>query len=96
MVRLRIDGKEVDVPKGTTVLEAARKLDIHIPTLCYHEALTPYGGCRLCVVEVTSNGATQVASSCAYEAVDGLEIKTATDRVLELRKFMVELLLNEN
>ncbi len=95
MVRLRIDGKEVDVPKGTTVLEAARKLDIHIPTLCYHEALTPYGGCRLCIVEVTRDGATQIASSCAYEAADGLEIKTATDRVLELRKFMVELLLAE-
>ena len=95
MVKLRIDGKELEVPKGTTVLDAARKLDIHIPTLCFHEAITPYGGCRLCVVEVTRDGATQIASSCAYEAADGLEVKTATDRVLELRKFMVELLLAE-
>jgi bidirectional [NiFe] hydrogenase diaphorase subunit len=95
MVRLRIDGKEVEVPKRTTVLDAARKLDIHIPTLCFHEALTPYGGCRLCLVEVTRDGATQIVSSCAYEVADGLDIKTATDKILELRKFMVELLLAE-
>ena len=95
MVTLRIDGKKVAVPEGTTVLDAARKLDIHIPTLCFHEAITPYGGCRLCVVEVTRDGATQIASSCAYEAADGLEVKTATERVMELRKFMVELLLAE-
>jgi bidirectional [NiFe] hydrogenase diaphorase subunit len=95
MVTLRIDGKKVAVPQGTTVLDAARRLDIHIPTLCFHEAITPYGGCRLCVVEVTRDGVTQIASSCVYEAADGLEVKTATDRVLELRRFMVELLLAE-
>jgi len=95
MVTLRINGKEVKVPKGTTVLEAARKLDISIPTLCYHEALTPYGGCRLCVVEVTRDGASSIASSCSYEVAEGLEVKTETDTVLEIRKFVVELLLAE-
>jgi NADH dehydrogenase/NADH:ubiquinone oxidoreductase subunit G len=95
MVTVKINGKEVKVPKGTTVLQAARKLDIHIPTLCYHEVLTPYGGCRLCVVAVTRDGATQIVSSCNYEVAEGLEIKTETDLVLEIRKFVIELLLAE-
>lgn len=95
MVTLKIDGREVEVPKGTTILEAARKLDIRIPTLCYHEALTPYGGCRLCVVEVSRDGATQVVSSCSYEVAEGIEVKTGTERVLEIRKFVIELLLAE-
>jgi predicted molibdopterin-dependent oxidoreductase YjgC len=95
MVELIIDGMKVDVPRGTTVLEAARQLDIDIPTLCYHEALTPYGGCRLCVVEVGANGATQVVSSCKYEVEQGLDVQTSSKKVLEVRRLVVELLLAE-
>jgi predicted molibdopterin-dependent oxidoreductase YjgC len=95
MTRLTIDNVEVEVHEGTTVLEAAKKLGIYIPTLCYHEALTPYGGCRLCVVEVTAEDGSQIVSSCAYQAVDRLCVKTTTPKVMELRKFMVELLLAE-
>ncbi|RJR32541.1 MAG: hypothetical protein C4567_18495, partial [Deltaproteobacteria bacterium] len=53
MVKLTINDKLVEVPEGTTVLEAARKVGVNIPTLCYYEAIKPYGGCRLCLVEVT-------------------------------------------
>ena len=95
MVTLKIDGIEATVPDGTTVLEAARSLDIRIPTLCYHEALTPFGGCRLCVVEVTRDGDTQIVSSCTYEAAEGIDVKTGTDKVIELRKLVLELLLAE-
>lgn len=95
MVTVRIDGIETAVPRGTTVLNAAERLGIWIPTLCHHEALTPYGGCRLCVVEATLNNSTRIVSSCVYEAVDGLVVKTTTDRVMKIRKFLVELLLLE-
>ena len=76
MVKITIDGIETAVPKGTAVLEAARKLGIWIPTLCHHEALTPYGGCRLCVVEVTRNGSTRIVSSCTCEVADGIVVQT--------------------
>jgi predicted molibdopterin-dependent oxidoreductase YjgC len=95
MVKIIIDGIETAVPEGTTVLEAAGKLGIWIPTLCHHEALTPYGGCRLCVVEVTRDGSTQIVSSCACKAADGIEVQTETEKVLNIRKFIIELLLSE-
>lgn len=95
MAEIIINGIALEVPEGTTVLEAAKKLGIHLPTLCHHEALTPYGGCRLCVVEVARGNVTQIVSACTYQATDGLTVQTATDKVLQLRKFMLELLLAE-
>jgi len=95
MVTLTINGTQLEVPQGTTILEAAQRLGIWIPTLCHHEALTPYGGCRLCAVEVTRDGATQIVSSCSYEAAEGIDVTTDTQRVQEIRKFIVELLLAE-
>ncbi|MDX9865001.1 MAG: 2Fe-2S iron-sulfur cluster-binding protein, partial [Anaerolineaceae bacterium] len=62
MVHITIDGKEIQVPEGTTVLRAAEQADIHIPTLCDHPALTPFGGCRLCLVDV--KGARTLQTSC--------------------------------
>ena len=95
MVTLTIDGTQVQAPEGSTILEAAQKIGIWIPTLCHHEALTPYGGCRLCAVEVTRNNAAQIVSSCSYTVAEDIEVHTATDKIIEIRKLIVALLLAE-
>lgn len=93
-VWLTIDEKGVTVEEGTTILEAARSMGIDdIPTLCYHEALEPYGACRLCTVEITRGGRSKLVTSCTYPVEEGLEVKTRTDRVLTARKMLIELLL---
>lgn len=93
MPKLIIDNKEIVVEEGVTLLEAARKLGIEIPTLCYHQALGPYGACRVCLVEVFYSGKSRLTTACTYPAWDGLEVKTNTERVNKARKFVVELLL---
>lgn len=92
-VRLRIDDKEVVAQEGMTVLQAARSAGIDIPTLCYHEALEPFGGCRLCSVEVTLRGRSRMVTSCTYPVEEGLEVKTRSDKVIAARKILLELLL---
>ena len=89
-ITLNIDGKNIIAKEGTTVLDAARSAGIEIPTLCHHPALSPYGGCRLCTVEVTAGGRTRLVTSCNYLVADGLEVKTASDRVIEGRKMLLE------
>jgi NADH dehydrogenase/NADH:ubiquinone oxidoreductase subunit G len=66
MIRVVIDGREIEVEQDTTVLEAAEKLNIPIPTLCYHKALEPYGVCRLCTVEVVRRGRSHLVTACNY------------------------------
>ncbi len=95
MVTLKIDEIPVQVPEGTTLLEAAQKHGIWIPTLCHHESLTPTGGCRLCVVEIKGAAGSQVVSSCVYMAEEGLEVLTATEKILNIRRCIIELLLGE-
>lgn len=92
-VRMQIDGKAVEVEEGQTVLEAARSLGISIPTLCHHEQLEPFGGCRLCMVEVESRGRTKLVVSCVYLAEEGLVVRTRSDRIDKIRKTLLELLL---
>ncbi len=93
MVRLSIDGIEVDVEPGVTLLQAAEAAGITIPTLCHHRSLAPYGACRVCVVEVESGRGSKIEASCVYPAQDGLVVKTDTERVRRTRGIMVELLL---
>ncbi len=93
-IKLQIDGIDVTVPEGTTILEAARKTNIHIPTLCYHEDLCVAGNCRVCVVEVT--GSKMLVASCAMPASEGMEVHTNTGKVRLARKHIVELLLSEH
>jgi bidirectional [NiFe] hydrogenase diaphorase subunit len=89
-----IDGQQIQVPKDTTALEAARSLNIDIPTLCYHPALAPYGQCRLCLVEVKKGNRSRIVTSCNYPIrEDGLVIETRSPRVLSNRRMVVELLL---
>jgi NADH dehydrogenase/NADH:ubiquinone oxidoreductase subunit G len=93
MVKLTINGLEVSVEQGSTILEAARFLNFPIPTLCHHEGLSPYGACRLCVVEIGVAPRTKLVSSCTYPAEEGLIVRTASARVVRARRMMLELLL---
>ena len=78
MVNLKINGKQITVPAGTTVLEAARRNDIYIPTLCDHPKLEPYGGCRLCLVQV--KGMPRPVTACTTPVTEGMEVETSNDR----------------
>lgn len=93
MVNLTIDGKTIEVFEGTTVLRAAQSAGIEIPTLCDHPELTPYGGCRLCLVEV--EGARTLQPSCTLPVGEKMVVKTDTDRIKEARKFVLTLLFSE-
>jgi heterodisulfide reductase subunit A len=93
MIRLILNGKPITAPKGTSVLEVARGAGIEIPTLCQHESLLPYGACRFCIVEVTQRGKTRYLTSCTLPVAEGLEIKTHSERVMRIRRILVELML---
>lgn len=94
MVNLNIDGTEIKIEKGKTVLDAARKLNIQIPTLCYHEDLCVAGNCRVCVVE--QEGIKGLVASCAAPAAEGMVIHTNSLKVRTARKHVIELLLSEH
>ncbi len=93
MVKLTINDKLIEVEEGSTVLEAAQALSIKIPTLCYHKALSPYGGCRLCLVELDDGRRKRIQTSCVYAAQEGLQVRTDTERVIKSRNVVMELLL---
>ena len=90
---LQIDGKEVGAKEGMTILEAARSVGISIPTLCHHEKLEPFGGCRLCIVEVEDRGWTKLVVSCVYPVEDKLIVRTRSEKIDRIRKTILELLL---
>jgi bidirectional [NiFe] hydrogenase diaphorase subunit len=92
-ILLQIDGIEVEAAEGMTVLEAARKANIFIPTLCHHEKLAPYGGCRICTVEVDVRGWTRLVASCLYPVAPDLVVRTRSEKVDKVRKMILELLL---
>ncbi|MBL7136796.1 MAG: (2Fe-2S)-binding protein [Candidatus Marinimicrobia bacterium] len=93
MITLNINGANVSVEKGTTILEALRFIGFPIPTLCFVEGLTPYGACRLCVVEIGEGSSSKLVSSCTYPVEEGLKVRTASKRVIKTRKMIIELLL---
>jgi coenzyme F420 hydrogenase subunit beta len=93
MITVKINGIDVSVDRGTTLLEAAQFLGLPIPTLCHMEGLSPYGACRLCVVEVGDPPNSRLVTSCTYPAEEGLKVRTASARVVRARKMIVELLL---
>ncbi len=93
MTTLTINGLDVSVEEGTTLLEAARFLGFPIPTLCHMEGLSPYGACRLCLVEIGDGASGKLVSSCTYPVAEGLNVRTASQRVLEARRMVLELLL---
>ena len=93
MIQLKINGLNVSVEEGTTLLEAAKFIGFPIPTLCHMEGLSPYGACRLCVVEIGEGARSKLVASCTYPAEEGIKVRTASARVLQARKMILELLL---
>jgi bidirectional [NiFe] hydrogenase diaphorase subunit len=96
MVTMTVDGRAVQAPSGSVLLAALREAGVEIPTLCNHDALEPWGGCRLCVVDITRegwDGWRKMVVSCMYPVEDGLIVLTDTDRVRLTRKVVLDLLL---
>jgi len=92
-VSVQIDGKTVAASEGMTVLDAARSAGISIPTVCHHEKLEPFGGCRLCTVEAESGGRTSLVAACTYPVHAGLVVNTKSKQLDRIRKTLVEQLL---
>lgn len=92
MVNLIVNGQPVAVPEDTVLLEAVRTRGVDLPTLCYHEALAPYGACRLCMVAITSPRKAIVAS-CVYPVEEGLVIETHAPEAIAARRLTLEFLL---
>lgn len=92
-ILMKIDGREVKAKEGMTILEAAQNVGIVIPTLCHHEKLEPYGGCRLCTVEAEVRGSTKLVASCLYPVEKDLVVRTRSEKVDRIRKMILELLL---
>lgn len=93
MIEFEIDGRRIGAKEGETILKAARRIGVDIPALCYHDALSPYGACRLCSVEVEHRGRRRVVASCLYPVSPGLKVFTNTENIRRLRKGIIELLL---
>jgi len=91
--KIILNRKTIEAEKGETILAVARKHGIAVPTLCHHEALTPYGACRLCIVEVSTAGKTEIVSSCNTYVKEGMKITTHSARIKKARRLIVELLL---
>ncbi|HVO76608.1 MAG TPA: 2Fe-2S iron-sulfur cluster-binding protein [Candidatus Bathyarchaeia archaeon] len=94
-MRFTLNGRRKNAAPGSTVLEAAREAGIDIPAVCAHDALQPYGACRLCIVEARDAGKKRwrVVTSCLYPVKEGLEVRTDTEKIVRLRRFLMELLL---
>lgn len=93
MITLFINDTQVQARKGWTVLETARQYGIEIPTLCYHEAVAPNGSCRLCMVELKQGDWSKLVAACIYPVAEGLQVYTETDRVRNVRRWILEMLL---
>lgn len=95
MLKLKINGVEVQAEEDWTLLEAIRFYGINIPTICHLDGLTPYGVCRLCVVEIGKGDRAKLVTSCTHPLKEGLEVRTHSNRVTRTRKMLVELLLSK-
>ena len=93
MITFKLNEKQVKAEEGQTILEVAQKYNVHIPTLCYHKALTPAGACRLCTVEVFDGRRSRLVTACNYPVWRDMEVHTDSERVVKGRKMIVELLM---
>ncbi len=93
MINFTLNGLLVSVEEGSTILDAAEFYGFPIPTLCHMEGLTPYGACRLCVVEIGEGERSRLVSSCTYPVQEGMKVRTASERVLRARRMVLELFL---
>ena len=93
MVKITIDGRELEAKEGQTILQAAQDHNIYIPTLCYNEAVKSYGACRLCLVEIENKGRKRLVTSCLYPVEEGIAVSTNNPRVKSDRQMIMQLLL---
>ncbi len=93
MIKLNIDDREVEAKEGSTVLEAAIQANIRIPSICYHESLTPNGSCRVCVVEILADGQSNLTTACTTPIEVGMQVRTKSEAVINARRLAIELLL---
>ena len=96
MPTLKIDGKEVTVEKGTTILQAARKVGAEIPVFCYHDKLEPMGACRVCMVEASTPRGPALVVGCATPAADGMEVSTQSPAAVKARSGVIEMMLTNH
>jgi bidirectional [NiFe] hydrogenase diaphorase subunit len=93
MINLTIDGREIQAEEDSTILQTARNNGIEIPTLCYHDELTASGACRLCSVEIKKGTRTRIVTSCIYQVEEGLIVTTRSERVMNVRRLILQLLM---
>lgn len=93
MLKVKLNGLEVQVEEGWTILEAAEFYGIEIPTLCHRDGLSDYGACRLCIVEIGEGNDAKFVSSCTYPVEEGLVVRTHSKKVMNYRKLIIELML---
>ncbi|MBT7582066.1 MAG: 2Fe-2S iron-sulfur cluster binding domain-containing protein, partial [Kordiimonadaceae bacterium] len=93
-VELSIDGNKVSVPEGTSVMRAAREIDVEIPSLCASDCMKEYGSCRLCLVEI--DGVRGTPASCTTPAAQDMEVKTTSDRLTKIRRGIMELYISDH
>jgi bidirectional [NiFe] hydrogenase diaphorase subunit len=96
MITFTINDREVCGAEGWTVLEVAREHGIDIPTLCHHGAVEPSGACRLCMVEVHDGRRSRVVASCLYPIAPGLKVTTDSDRIKNVRRWVLQMLLDDH
>jgi NADH dehydrogenase/NADH:ubiquinone oxidoreductase subunit G len=94
MIKLHINDKKITAKKGESVLEAAQRNNIYIPTLCYYKGLSAYGGCRICLVEV--EGYSRPVTACTFPVQEGMRVKTDSQLLKKLRRFNLQLILSEH
>ncbi|MCX8010483.1 MAG: 2Fe-2S iron-sulfur cluster-binding protein, partial [Ignavibacteria bacterium] len=94
MVNIKIDNKEVQVAEDTSILKAAEKAGIWIPTMCYSELFEPYGVCRLCSVEIVRGKRSRVVTACNYPVREGLTVNTNSEKIIWIRKLIMEMMLS--
>ena len=93
-ITLKIDDQEVSAHEGETVLDIAKSMGINIPTLCYHKALSPFGSCRICSVEIIDKrGRSRIVTSCNYPVEEGLVVYTKSEKTIKVRKLLLDLLM---
>src|SRR5690554_2041249 len=94
MITLTINGQEAVVWEGSTILDAAKKIGVDIPTLCHDPRVVPHGACRMCIVEI--EGSNKLTTSCSTPAANGMVVKTETEKVVAARKTVLDLLLSNH
>jgi bidirectional [NiFe] hydrogenase diaphorase subunit len=94
-VNFSINGVKVEAEKGDNVLDAARRYGFEIPSLCHHEAIVPYGACRVCLVEISRGGRKKITTSCNYEVLNDIEVVTDSPSIRKHRAMVLELILAE-